>query len=214
MRDEIIEFMKQPPVIAALIALFGAAVIVPLVTKFYLATRSRLRVEVRAFRANTSEGVKKIVRDALGAQQQFFAPMYSVVGYHGYAVVTITNMSKKKIANVSAVSPAFALIWQLDDAAEAVELQPGQPIVVGDIQPKRSRVIHLWCSADMSDFHFGPLKNKLIRISADELDSVRRRFPMPQYLWKKYQFRLLWLFNILAYVGLAISLGWDWIRYR
>jgi hypothetical protein len=206
-----IEFLKQPTVIAALITLIGAAIIVPLIKKFYFDTRSRLRVEVRAFRANMSEGVKKIVRDALAAKQQFFDPMHSLVGYHGYAVVTITNMSKKKIANVSAVSPAFALIWQVDDAAEAVELQPGQPIVVGDIQPKRSRVIHLWCSADMSDFDFGPLKNKLIRISADELDSVRRRFPTPRYLWKKYQLRFLFLFNILAYGGIGINLYWDWM---
>ena len=58
MGGEIMEFVKQPPVVASLIALVGAAIIVPLVKKFYFDTRSRLRVEVRGFRTKTSEGVK------------------------------------------------------------------------------------------------------------------------------------------------------------
>ena len=211
MGGEIMQFVKQPPVVASLIALVGAAIIVPLIKKFYFDTRSRLRVEVRAFRAKTSEGLKQIVSESLDAKRQYFGPMRSVVACNGYAAVTITNIGKKKIVGVTAMSPSFELIWQLDDGNEAVQLQQEQPFFVGDIQPKRSRVIHLWCRADMSDFNFAPLKNKLIRISADELDSVRRRFPMPRYLWKKYELRFLWLFNILFYGGVVVSLYFGWI---
>jgi hypothetical protein len=212
MGGEIMQFVKQPPVVASLIALVGAAIIVPLIKKFYFDTRSRLRVEVRAFRTKTSEGLKQIVSESLDAKRQYFGPMRSIVAYNGYAAVTITNIGKKKIVGVTAMSPSFALIWQLDGGSEAVELQQEQPFFVGDIQPKRSRVIHLWCLADMSDFNFAPLKNKLIRISADELDSVRLRFPMPGYLWGKYELRIVWTFNFVVFAALFISLYFGFIH--
>jgi hypothetical protein len=192
------EFLRHPTVIAALITLVGAAIIVPLIKKFYFDTRSRLRVEVRAFRTKTSEGLKKIARESLDTKQEYFGPMRSVIACNGYAAVTITNISKKKIMGVTAMSPRFELVWQLDGANEAVELQREQLFVVGDIQPKRSQMINLWCMADMSDFDFGPLKNRFIRISADELDSVRLRFPTPRYVVTKYVFRMGWIFAALA----------------
>jgi hypothetical protein len=204
MGGEIMEFVKQPPVVASLIALVGAAIIVPLVKKFYFDTRSRLRVEVRGFRTKTSEGVKKIVGESLDAKQQYFGPIRTVMACNGYAAVTITNISKKKIAGVTATSPRFELVWQLDGANEPVELKQEQLFVVGDIQPKRSQVIHLWCMADVSRFDFGPLKNRLIRISADELDSVRRRFPTPRYVLGKYGFRIAW---IIAALSWAVTIG-------
>jgi hypothetical protein len=84
-------------------------------------------------------------------------------------------------------------------------MKKGQLIGVGDIQPKHSRVIHIWCNADVSDFNFSYLK-RLLRISADELDTVRLRFPMPRYLWKKYELRLMWILNILVPASLFIAL--------
>jgi hypothetical protein len=192
------EFLRHPNVIAALITLVGAAIIVPLIKKFYFDTRSRLHVEVRAFRTKTSEGLKRIAGESLDAKQQYFGPVRSVMACRGYAAVTITNISKKKIVSVTAMSPRFELIWELDGANEAVELQQEQLFVVGDIQPKRSQMIHLWCMADISDFYFGPLKKRLIRISADELDSVRLRFPTSRYVVTKYVFRMGWIFAALA----------------
>jgi hypothetical protein len=213
MRDEIIEFIKQPPVIAALIALFGAAVIVPLVTKFYLATRNRLRVEIRPWRTKTSEVVKKIVREPLDAMQQYFAPTGMLVNATGYMTVTVTNISKKKITGVSAMNPNsdMDMVWQIDEAGEIINVKKGQLVAVGDIQPKHSRIIHIWTNVDTSEFNFSWFK-RFLRISADELDSVRLRLPMPRYLWKKYDFRFIWTFLALLYSGLAISLYFGFIR--
>jgi hypothetical protein len=202
MRAETMELLKHPAVIAALITLVGAAVFVPLIKKFYFDPRSRLRVEVRAFRAKTSGGLKKIAGDSLDAKQQYFGPMRSLLGCDGYAVVTITNIGKKKIVGVTAMSPKFPLIWELDGADEPVELQQGQSFNVGDIQPKRSQVIHLWCVADMSEFSFGPMKKHLIRISADELDSASFRFPLPKYVYDKLATRIVpisWILFVFVF---------------
>jgi hypothetical protein len=48
-----------------------------------------------------------------------------------------------------------------------------------------------------SDFDFGPLK-QFIRISADELDSVGFRYPMPNYLLTKYLPRIMSAIYILV----------------
>jgi hypothetical protein len=208
-----IEFFKQPPVIAAIIIVIGAAIIAPLVKKFYFDVQSRLRVEVRAWNYKTSEAVKKIVREPYDAKREYFAPMRRLIDAGGYMMVTLTNIGKKKISGVSVMAPdnPLGMFWQIDDADEIIEVKQGQPIGVGDIQPKHSRVIHIWCNVDVSDFNFFPLK-RLLRISADELDSVRLRFPMPRYLWKKYDLRLVWTFNFILFAALFISLYFGFIH--
>jgi hypothetical protein len=202
-----IEIFKQPPIIAAIIALIGAAIIVPLIKKFYFDAQNRLRVEVRSWNYKTSEALKKLVREPLDAKQKYFGPMRMFVNAHGYMVITITNIGKKKISAVSVMVPDAYLnmVWQIDDAETFLEVKKGQPIGLGDIQPKHSRVIYIWSDVDTSDFNFAWFKH-FLRISADELDSVRLRFPMPRYLRKKYEPRLLAAFNITA-LFIALYLG-------
>ena len=192
-----IEFFKQSPVFAALIALVGTAIIA-LVTKFYV--QNRLRVEVRAWNYTTSEAVKKIAMEPFDAKHDYIDPMRKLMSTGGYMMVTITNISKKKISGVTVMAPNsdMSMFLQIEDGNEIIEIKKAQPISVGDIQPKHSRVMHIWCNVDVTKFEFSHLKG-LLRISADELDSVRLRFPMPRYLWTKYEPQLFLIFILLVF---------------
>jgi hypothetical protein len=79
-----------------------------------------LRVEVRPWNYKTSEALKKLVREPFDAKQQYFVPMRMFVDAHGYMMVTITNIGKKKISSVSVMAPDYKLdmVWQIDDAEE------------------------------------------------------------------------------------------------
>src|ERR1700730_477963 len=171
-----IEFFEQPSVIAAIISVVGAA----LVKKFYFDVQNRLRVEVRAWNYKTSEAAKKIWLELFDAKRDYHSTMRRVLDVGGYMMVAITNISKKKISGVTVMVPDsnMSMFLQIDDADEIIEVKKAQPVSVGDIQPTHSRLITVWCNVDVSKFDFPVLKH-LLRISADELDSVHLRFPMP-----------------------------------
>jgi hypothetical protein len=197
-----IEFFKQPPIFAAIIAVIGAAIIAPLVKKFYFDVQNRLRVEVRAWNYKPSEALKKFASDA---KLEYSNPLRKLLDAEGYMRVTITNTGKKKISGVT-VAPEilFGVVMQIDYADEIIEVKKGHITGVGDLQPTHSRVIHIWTTADVSDFDFGRVKS-LLRISADELDSVHLRFPMPRYLWTKYEPPLVLIFIVLVFAALFIG---------
>jgi hypothetical protein len=207
-----IEFFEQPSVFGPIFIVVATA-IGALVKKFYFDVQSRLRVEVRAWNYKLSEASKKIAREEFDAKRDYFSPMRTLIDAGGYMMVTITNSSKKKISGVSIMVPDsnMTMSLQIDDAGEIIEVKKGQLIGVGDIQPKHSRVMHIWCNVDVSEFHFSVLKH-LLRISADELDSVRLRFPMPRYQWKKYEFRLIWISNVLIYAAAFTALYFGYIH--
>jgi hypothetical protein len=86
---------------------------------------------------------------------------------------------------------------QIDENEDMMEIKQHSPINIGDIQPKHHRVVHLWSSIDLSDNFFKDVK-KAIRISADEVHSVKLRFPLPRYLRTKYDRLIPWLFWLLS----------------
>jgi hypothetical protein len=96
------------------------------------------------------------------------------------------------------------MFYQMDETEDLIKVTKGQPIAVGDIQPGHSRVMHLWSRADRADFHFDKAK-KWLHVSADELDVVRFRFPMPTYLSTKIQNQVLAAFVFLL---VAFFIGW------
>jgi hypothetical protein len=198
-----IGIFEQPSVIAAIITVVGGAIIA-LVNKFYV--RNRLRVEVRAWNYRTSEALKKIAMEPLDD----IDPMRTLIRAGGYMMVTITNISKKKISGVSVMAPNsdMSMFLQIDDANEIMEIKKAQPFSVGDIQPKHSRVMHIWCNVDVSEFDFFRLK-RVLRISADEFDSVLLRFPAPRYLRTKYEGQLVpcFIFLVLAAFFIALFSG-------
>ena len=208
-----IEFFKQSPVFAAIIALVGAAIIVPLVKMFYFDIQKRLRVEVRAWNYRTSEALKKIALEPFDAKHDYIDPMRTLIGAGGYMMVTITNISKKKISGVTVMalnSSDMSMFLQIDDGNEIIEIEKAQPISVGDIRPKHSRVMHIWCNVDVSKFEFSRLKS-LLRISADELDSVRLKISNAAIFTDKN--RTPSCFNCY-FVGLCVILSRRVLRFH
>jgi hypothetical protein len=201
-----IDLLNQPGIVPAIIGLLGAAIIVPLVKKFYFDVQNRLRVEVRPWNYKISEALKTTVRSSLDASSifddstrdlRFHSHMRDLIRFDGYMTVTITNIGKKKISGVSVTATDMLLdfILQIDDADQVIGMKKGISIDVGDIQPKHSRVIHIWSNADTS-FKLGWFKH-FLRISANELDAVRLRFPTPPYLRDEYATRILFVFGLL-----------------
>jgi hypothetical protein len=181
--------------------------------KWYFDVQSRLRVDMRAWNYKTSEAVKAIVREPFEAKLDFFNPIRRIIDARGYMTVTITNISKKKISGVSVtgLEPSSDMCWQIDDANDIITAKKGEVIRLGDIQPQHFRVVHIWSNVDVSDFNFAWFK-QLLRISADELDSVRLRFPTPRYLRKKYESRISIVLYLLVIGATAISLYLGVIR--
>jgi len=192
------EILRQPGIVPAIIALIGAAIIVPLVKKFYFDVRNRLRVEVRSWNYKISEALQKIVTPSLPVGELLDNPMRDLIRSGGYMTITITNIGKKKISGVSVtmVNTYMGMILQIDDADRVVRMKEGKSIDVGDIQPKHSLVIHIWSNVDTSSFHF-PWFRRFLRISANELDAVHLRFPMPRYLMSKHAARFGVAFSLL-----------------
>jgi hypothetical protein len=120
--------------------------------------------------------------------------------------IILRNIGKKKITGVS-VTPLddpfmYDAFLQVGDSAEIIKMKQGSSTTVGDIQPSHSRLIHIWTRPSAADWQFGAFK-KSLRISADELDSLRMKFPWPTYLRSKYLSLLLVVVLVLVLSAIA-----------
>ncbi len=199
--------LSQPQIVAAIIALIGAAIVVPLVKKYYFDVQHRLRVDVRAYSAKTSNAVKAIMT-TFSTANIFGDPLASCISANGYTRVTITNTSRKKISGISVIIADFFFdaVCQLDDEDTLTSFKKGTVIGIGDIQPKHSRTLHMWSAQDRSDSHFVAFK-AFLTISANELDAIHLRYPAPRYITTRYE-NFRYFIIIIALMGAATLLGY------
>jgi hypothetical protein len=179
------EQLTATPVLLATIGVLSAAIIVPLAKKYLFDPRTRLVVEVRVVAHPKSMALQKLTQEAL--KMNFTHPMWDLVRAKGCVLVNIKNVSKKKISGVTVGLPDLvsAMVCQVDEAEEPIGDKVMKIVPIGDIQPGHVRSLYIWTGNDMSDFDFSFIK-KLFHVSADELDAVRFRFPMPRYILGKY----------------------------
>jgi hypothetical protein len=106
--------------------------------------------------------------------------------------------------------------YQLEDSDQLQSAVGDKPINIGDIFPGHQKVLHIWCRYDWTAYQFARLK-KLVRVSADELDSVHLRFPMPAYLRSKIIERLFTavviLFMVMAICGFIGQVYGIWLDH-
>jgi len=213
--------LQQPSVIGAIIGVFGTlvvtAIIAPLVKKRYFDSRNRVSFEIRIWNYKTSNVLKQLAdndsksRWKLGERDyKSIEQMTNIAKCNCYIEATITNVSTKKITGVT-VTMADTLLGdyvQIDEADAIVEVKAGEPISVGDIQPRHSRTAHIWTFSKRTDHAFSTVR-KLLRISADEIDAVRLKFPLPPYLKDMYGRRVFIGVTIIGLLLLAVE--WSYI---
>jgi hypothetical protein len=199
------ERLTETPVLLAVIGILVTVVVAPLVKKLFFDPRLRLLVDVRIFAHPTHVALANATREAL--KMDFMHPMWGVLRATGCVVITIKNISKKKISGVTVRLPDLAsdITCQVDDAEEFVTSKSVKAVPIGDIQPGHVRSLYVW-TVDMSDFDFGKIK-KFFHVSADELDGVRFRFPTPGYIKGKYAQVFLTMMVLFALMMVAGMIG-------
>jgi hypothetical protein len=199
---------------AALIALLGTVILAPLVARgltWLAEKRSQLLVVLTWNEAGKCKHLEEVatklvleskaVRDGpsddknrwrdLGIFRSFFMAQ-------SYLRFVILNNSRKKLSHLTLFDNEWSDIFQIDQG-ETTEVKKGLPMVLGDLQPGREIVLHLWSSSYVPVWN--PDTMKRFKFSADELDRVKIKEPMPEFLKKRYQQRgvkyfLVFIFGI------------------
>jgi hypothetical protein len=186
----------------------------PAVKKWYFDVQNRLRVEVRLCTTKTSEQTKRFLDSQKipydDPIRDLMRPIRGLMRTTSYATITIKNIGRRKISAVTVTlldHAYYDTFCQIDDSDELLEVKEGLPVPIGDIQPRHHRLVHIWLLGDMTLYDFSRVR-KWLRISADELDSVRFRYPMPHYLRTKYQIRTLITLSIILGAFMVGMYSW------
>jgi hypothetical protein len=195
----------EPVIIGSLIGLVALAIIAPALKKWYFDVQTRLQVNVRVWQASTPVAVARLHLKLHGSQVLEGLQVEDLDLVKSYVRLTIQNRGKRKVVGVTLLlsgltSPAFC---QIDDGEPLLRVSERAPILVGDIQPRHNRVVDLWSKDDLLESDL-PVLKKTFKISADELDVVRFRFPMPQYLNTKVGDRIL----LTAFILVPLLMVW------
>jgi hypothetical protein len=184
-------------VITTVITTVVGGVVLLFIKKLYFDGLARLRVEVRCWETKAPNGLRKYTDRIIGLVEIDKRPhldesdVRDFLRCSGYCTLLIRNVSKKKISGIGITGDFVNCFYQVDDDATEVpsRVPKDKPIPVGDIQPNHHRKVHLWMSSDLAGAGFVWVKRQC-KVTADELDGVSYRFPLPTYLARKYRGRV------------------------
>jgi hypothetical protein len=197
--------LPEAPIVAALITLFGAVVLVPAVTwaiNRYSERRARLTASITIHGAKQSSAISNIL-----AERRAKLDMLERVREHNlwalekpksYIRLEIQNTGKKRIEHIT-VTTADALdrdFYQVEEGETKFienEAEADRRIAIGDLQPHQKSVVHFWSGGDLTDrsYRYG-IKNWFL-ISADEIDRVYFRYPVPRLVTDRFSLIPKWL---------------------
>jgi hypothetical protein len=104
---------------------------------------------------------------------------------------------------------AFYPYYQLPGTKDFMRTEDGTPITVGDIVPDHEQTVILWAKdVEIAGHSFTDVK-RAVRATADDVNTVRYRFPLPQYLQSKLlgrAFNLVLLLLMVAVIGAVVVL--------
>jgi hypothetical protein len=143
-------------------------------------------------------GIPAIVGDNLERRYE----LLRMRKFESYIKVRVFNTGRKKASGVTLRGKVWeGFHYQVDESNSGGSIDDSGALVIGDIQPKDHRVVHLW-SVVTPD-----IDNKdTLKVSADEVDAVSYRFPLPDYLAKRV---VVWRNGLLFLCGLAILVVWS-----
>jgi hypothetical protein len=104
--------------------------------------------------------------------------------------LTLHNPSKKKLNAVTVILTEYVreALYQIEDEPE-LHGPTEKKINLGDLQPGKSRKVHIWTPFAFVDWHRTRLPI-LFEVTADELDKFTLQFPFPGYLKSLLHWRL------------------------
>jgi hypothetical protein len=146
-------------------------------------------------------------RDAAAADESKWKEIWLLRSYfssQSYMRFRILNNSRKKLAHLTLFDNEYSDLCQIDEGGLESVVR-GQPIVLGDLQPGRETVLHLWSSSNVPAWN--PDTKSRFKFSADELDRVKIKEPMQEFLKRRY---IQWLVKYLticmfaSWIGLAV----------
>jgi hypothetical protein len=133
-----------------------------------------------------------------------------------FSAMTFKNRSRKRINGITVMLvDTFDNVFYQVDQAETGKIEKEEKINVGDLQPNHSITILFWSQHDWSAHpYLKGLKKKFV-VSADELDKVTIKMPMPGYLSNSNWLVPSWIVNVsLFLVWFALMLAGSAIQIK
>jgi hypothetical protein len=189
---------------AAVISGIVVAILAPLLKSLIWDRTYRLTVDLESHDTKTDPVTqqfldKEIKKLEFGSDEK--EQMWGQSYVKTYIRLTIQNTSRKKIGGISLLMADIPAFWgwaQIDEGPP-VKLTKDK-ISIGELQPHHKSVVQIWSSDRIGGWNL----KKRFRISADEIDRVRMRFPMPEYLKMVYRQRLV---NAMVYFWIVFTVG-------
>jgi hypothetical protein len=107
----------------------------------------------------------------------------TLAGLRGYVHLTLQNRGRDKIPalTLTIMDRTSRYVFQVDRQVEPLPQHDGK-VVLGDLQPRQSLLLHIW-----SDNTIGAFMTDLFHLTADNLYKQTVRFPFPMYLHANFQ---------------------------
>jgi len=131
----------------------------------------------------------------------------------GYMKLTLHNPSKKKLNAVTVVLTEYLRepLYQIEDESE-LHGPTERKINLGDLQPGKSRTVHIWTPFAFVDWYRTRLPI-LFEVTADEFDKFTLKFPFPGYLKTRSNWYLALVSLIFSIVALFLALAHLRVQY-
>jgi hypothetical protein len=173
------------PILAALITLFGAAFLAPLVNRVIVVMsekRAQLRVNFSVQDFEIPNNLRALVEKhvhQLEKDNRAIEPLKWFNYVETVWLLEITNTSKKKINGVTITANVGTGFYEAENEADLRQFENKKLITIGDIQPGHSKTLRIWSNINQSSFYYSELKDSFHVVSADELDRIIYKYPIP-----------------------------------
>jgi hypothetical protein len=177
---------------AALIGLVASAILAPIITYLiarYWGGRPHLRATLYVHDISIPTFLKTYLKKDLytgSIIQPDIKKLDILSSLRSYMQLTLHNHGKEKIEAITVTligDHPSKYLFQVDTQPEL--LRPnGDKVVIGNLQPDRSLILHIWSESIVENWHYPTVKN-LFKVTADKLYKRTFRFPLPLYLRDK-----------------------------
>jgi hypothetical protein len=188
----------SPQVILGVIGLVVVAIASPWIRKRFFDAAHKLRVTIEVspclergvLVTLLKEERKKAAKEAALNKEVAVDEVFYLDRVRSYITVTIRNTGNKKVDGVVLrIVSVFGAFdkgqYQLDDDNATQKVQKDGIIQIGDLRPQDQRLLHFW-SEDRPLMGVSDLKKRFV-VSADQLDLLSYRFPLPSYILNRWE---------------------------
>ena len=169
--------LQNPAFWTALVGLISAAIVVPAVKHFIWDVAKVLKVTVRLYPILESKWMETVIAE-MSRIEKTHDLQVTLLRARSALDVEIRNESKKRIDNITLKTPeGEPLIFQLDGGE--MRRVSAEPIPLGNLQPHHAINFRIWFRFEADTLAL--VRDAALRISADEIDRVRMRWPFPRY---------------------------------